>query len=622
MRRAAIIWVFSGITVLLICLCSPSFAPAAAPRAVNPYELIAAGGASALTSPGAPAVLYGSSPIYIPTEPFSGHVVATSPYAWDYSYDIGVSGGQVLINLDIQLTGYNPGTALKNQWETGIEGIWSNKYAVTDGTYGYPIVVDVHWVTAKADQVVEVFNSYGNYDMNDWYTVTDWGPDYHDEMAAHEAGHMFGLYDEYWGGATDPVTHYTAINALMGDLGPVQERYYNGFLAWVEKRSAQDLSLETAGASPPPPDTPNPYNFKFTYSNGDYYTGTVWAKAGYGYSPGDTWKVTDLYGNTGAYRITGTGPAGDQTEGLVYVASYYDKESRKTLTPLNSGQPLGSNYLGSESGYLIDETVSQYYFTGASQGIYEADMVMGKYAFTFHYGNGDYYTGLVYADPATLQYYQGYSESATDENGLSGYYEITGRETGKFKPKSGQVFVDGYYDSESGQTLIPVSSTRAKGSRYLGSETGYIYKSGVSYLKFGGGYWEADPAALYTFSFYYGNGDSYDGWVYAFVGDYQTGGSYFQNDDETTPATGNQGYYKITGAELLGYTRYLGQVFVNNYYDAETNLPYTPASQGRRAVGKNYLTSEHDWIKGPGRVIKNALSPYYFGGGFYEADVQ
>ncbi|MBM4276098.1 MAG: hypothetical protein FJ134_16830 [Deltaproteobacteria bacterium] len=621
MRRAAIIWVFSGITVLLICLCSPSLAPAAVPGAVNPYDVIASGGASVPTSPAAPAGLYGTSIIYIPTEHVTGYVVATAPFRWDYAYDIGVSGGQVLIDLDIQLTGYDPGTALKTQWETGIEGIWSDKYGITDGTYGYPINVDVHWVTANADQVVEVFNSYGYYDMNDWYTVTDWGPDYHDEMAAHEAGHMFGLFDEYLGGATDPVNPYYSSD-LMGYLGPVQERYYNRFLSWVEDRSGQDLSLEIAGASPPPPDAVIPYNFKFTYSNGDYYTGTVWAKAGYGYSPGDTWQVTDPYGSTGTYRITGAGPAGDQTEGLVYVASYYDRESRKTVTPLNSGQPLGSNYLGSEAGYLIDETVPQYYFTGSGQGIYEADMVTGKYAFTFYYGNGDYYTGAVYADPAAFKYYQGYTEAFTDENGLSGYYKITGRETGKFKPKPGQVFVDGYYDNESSQVLTPVSNTRAKGSRYLGSETGYIYKSGVSYLKFGGGYWEADPAAKYTFSFYYGNGDYYDGWVYAFAGDYQTGGSYFLDNNETTPATGNQGYYQITGTELLGYTRYLGQVFVTNYYDAETLALYTPASQSRRAAGRDGLGSEYDWIVGPDRLRKNTLSPYYFGGGFYEADLQ
>ena len=33
--------------------------------------------------------------------------------------------------------------------------------------------------------------------MNEWYTQFSWGAEYYDDNAAHELGHMFGLFDEY-----------------------------------------------------------------------------------------------------------------------------------------------------------------------------------------------------------------------------------------------------------------------------------------------------------------------------------------------------------------------------------------------------------------------------------------
>jgi hypothetical protein len=606
MFKAASSWTLSGIALLLFCLGAPPPVPAS-PSAVNPYDLITSGGVLTQTSPAAPTL---SGPVSIPTEHVSGHVVADYGYNWYYAYDIGVSSGQVLIGLDIQLTGYNPGKALKSQWETGIETIWSNHYQVTDGTYDYPIVFDVHWVTSDPDQTVTVYNSYGNYNMVEWYTTTDWGNDYHDELAAHEAGHMFGLFDEYEGGATNPATHYTTTNALMADLGPVWKRYYNGFLSWMEDRSGLDLSLVKA-----PPQT-IPYEFKFTYSNGDYYTGTVWAAADYGYiAGGNPRQVTDPYGNTGSYLITAAGQVGFQKAGQVYVGSYYDQESGKTFTPLGNDQPLGTGYLGTEAGYIIDNQVAQYYFAAGSQSVREADLVVGnKNTFAFHYLNGDYYTGAVYASPNTFQYYVGYREYTTDENSDPGYFEITHVEKASSRP-FGQVFVYDYYDSESGQTFIPVNRDKVKGYQYLGSESGYIIRGGVSYLQFGGGYWEADPAARYNFTYYYRNGDYYKGRFYAPLGDYLVGERTYQ-DNETTPETGKQGYYRITAASYLGFTRKMGQVYVSRYYDGETAALYVPVSQGLSAVGLNYLGSESDWI------IQEGVSQYYFGLGYYEADVQ
>jgi Ca2+-binding RTX toxin-like protein len=54
--------------------------------------------------------------------------------------------------------------------------------------------------------------------MTNWYLdrPSGWSNDYHDEIAAHEAGHMFGNFDEYSGGAT--YNGYTTTGTLMSDL--------------------------------------------------------------------------------------------------------------------------------------------------------------------------------------------------------------------------------------------------------------------------------------------------------------------------------------------------------------------------------------------------------------------
>jgi hypothetical protein len=47
------------------------------------------------------------------------------------------------------------------------------------------------------------------------------------------------------------------------------------------------------------------------------------------------------------------------------------------------------------------------------------------YNFTFHYGNGDYYSGYVYDNPN--KYQTGNNIMIVDENGLNGYYNITSK---------------------------------------------------------------------------------------------------------------------------------------------------------------------------------------------------
>ena len=91
-------------------------------------------------------------------------------------------------------------------------------------------------------------------DMLSWYTdhPSGWPNSYQGVLAAHEVGHMIGLYDEYYGGAIDPVTQFRATNALMADLGPVRGRYYSGMLGWLEGASGRDLTLAPAPEVPEP----------------------------------------------------------------------------------------------------------------------------------------------------------------------------------------------------------------------------------------------------------------------------------------------------------------------------------------------------------------------------------
>ncbi len=67
---------------------------------------------------------------------------------------------------------------------------------------------------------------------------------------------------------------------------------------------------------------------------------------------------------------------GDRTKyGQVYVTNYHDGETNKNFTPVDSTNPLGTAYIGSEAGYILPPggltgVNSPYYF---GKGIYEAD---------------------------------------------------------------------------------------------------------------------------------------------------------------------------------------------------------------------------------------------------------
>jgi hypothetical protein len=180
-------------------------------------------------------------------------------YSWNYSYDLLFQNQTLLAEVAIELVGDDPGTALRNQWEYGVESAWSNHFDILDGAYRYPILLDLAWVFFSPDETVTVHAGTGYMDMANWYTdhPSGWPDSYQGVLAAHEVGHMLGLYDEYYGGAIDPVTQFRATNALMADLGPVEARNYSAMLGWLEGASGRDLSLAPAHETPAQ-ETPEP----------------------------------------------------------------------------------------------------------------------------------------------------------------------------------------------------------------------------------------------------------------------------------------------------------------------------------------------------------------------------
>jgi hypothetical protein len=276
----------------------------------------------------------------------------------------------------------------------------------------------------------------------------------------------------------------------------------------------------------------------------------------------------------------------------------------------------GSDALISNSNVGVD---GRYVFEVRSGYIHYS-----RYDFTYYYnnGSGDSYTGSVYALTGYNGYQVGYTQTNTDENLQSGYYNITAAtDLGSDSSQAGQVYVTSYYDQESNQTYTPVSNGTAVGTNYLGSEHDYIIQSGVPEYLFGssdGTFYEADVSSSYSsydFTYYYnnGSGDYYSGWIYAPTGynGYQVGYKQTTSADEN----GQAGYYQITAVTDSGSDGSKdGKVYVTSYYDAETGTTYTPVSFGS-AVGTNYLGSEHDYI------IQSGVPEFYFGGGYYEADV-
>ena len=159
----------------------------------------------------------------------------SNPYTSQGSYSIAFSEDVLMVRLKLKLVGYPVTDELRSMYEKGIEDAWS-----TD-RFDLPIVVDVVWTDEDPDKVITVVFGIGRWNTSQWYTA-GWV----EEIAAHEAGHYFGLFDEYGGGDAQGFDGGAAPGprawhppGLMANHNrPTLDFYYDGFLAWLDERRA------------------------------------------------------------------------------------------------------------------------------------------------------------------------------------------------------------------------------------------------------------------------------------------------------------------------------------------------------------------------------------------------
>ena len=354
------------------------------------------------------------------------------------------------------------------------------------------------------------------------------------------------------------------------------------------------------------------YNFKFTYGDGDFYQGMVYAAWDKGYSNGYTQTVTDENGLAGKYEITTVafGVPSSSINGRVYVTNYYDAQSNRFYDVVN-GKATGLDHLGSESGYIIKDSVPEYRFGNAGGKILRGGCRRQVFL-QIHLWQRRLLRGDCLCRPGIPGLLSGINDSLQGRDGGDGYYQITGVSYEGDSSKYGQVYVNLYFDKETNNKYKPLGYGKAVGTGYLGSESDYIVKVD-NLTKFGQGYLEADVACdKYNFVYYYGNGDSYSGYVYADP----AYGYYYGKKWTTTNATGNTGYYLITAANYTGVnTTEYNKVYVNSYYDGDMSKKSFVPLNNKNPLGTNYLGSEI------GYIVKDAIPTYHFGQGSLEADV-
>jgi len=374
--------------------------------------------------------------------------------------------------------------------------------------------------------------------------------------------------------------------------------------------------------------------FTFRYGNGDSYTGAVYASTGT-YQEGESWTVPDENGQNASYTID---QVDEVTDGAIYsiankdkvfVESYYDSETEQWFVPdgYANDNASGNSGLGSEHDTLLgNSSVGAFGFNAGLGQQLEADIdlatVVERYGFTFTYSNGDSYTGYTFANPGTYTYNQ--IISVTDENGGAADYTIDSVAlTANHQTDKGKVFVEHYYDAETDLTLTPDNATLALGTTGLRSEQGTLLGN-TTVGRFGfnvtlGQQMEADidtnaTAQYYTFTFTYGNGDYYQGHGYAEIGTYSNGGNWTVDDEN-----GATGTYNIDSLVLQAQPATdKGKVYVDHYYDFETNRTLTP-DNALTALGSANLESEHGTLLG-----NSTLGAFGFNavtGKWLEADV-
>ncbi|MEB3120303.1 MAG: M10 family metallopeptidase, partial [Snowella sp.] len=286
---------------------------------------------------------------------------------------------------------------------------------------------------------------------------------------------------------------------------------------WLSTQTAFNGTGYNVNAGPP-----------VSYTSGtSYYATTSGTRLAYGVTIENLINSSSndyIIANSAANVFSGYGLFNSTGADIIEGANNLDLLDLSAFTVVNVTQTQSGNnlVLGIGSGRSI--TVKDYYSVSEGSriqlGFSGLTEDYQQYYFTYSYGNGDTYSGYVYALTGTYtagQVLGGY----TNETGYDGSYYINYVDSvGYDSSYAGQVYVDNYYD---GDTSFASYSADGYGSSGLGSESGTVYGSFTSDSF--SNYDEADIPYYdqYYFTYSYGNGDSYSGYVYALAGTYTAG---------------------------------------------------------------------------------------------------
>jgi Tol biopolymer transport system component/glycosyltransferase involved in cell wall biosynthesis len=312
------------------------------------------------------------------------------------------------------------------------------------------------------------------------------------------------------------------------------------------------------------------YQFTFTYKDGSYYRGTVTDDGTKGYRVGQ--KIVT---SAGTYDIYASSLDPGATAGIVTVGKYYDVSTKEFYTPYvgAGGLVFGAQGLQSEFGQVdtpVTEGFGWYVGDGQLISVEARAAAYDAFQFTFTYNDGSYYTGEVSDNGSALS---GDGYAVGDEFGNTyGHYTIT-KALGSTTETSGNVYVDTYYDVSTNQDYTPEGHGKGPdGTAGLGSEldTTDGDQGSQKFGQFGAFEARQSPRTFYSFLFDYKDGSYYNGRVVADASSNYHAGLVIKT---------SYGFYEITGAAAGVTNAPYGEVLLDDYYDATSQLFQQPVSQ-------------------------------------------
>ena len=175
-------------------------------------------------------------------------IIDAGRFSWQYKYRIRINSDSVRVDVKINLIGAKGVSRVqldrvKPVWEKEIENVWSNRFALVDALgKKYPIVIDVVFKSIEYEHDVIVFPGGCKSDVLNWHIMNN------PQVAAHEFGHMIGVYDEYRGGALHPQQRIIDPESIMTSnpvSGKSFSRHYEQFRQWfIEKTGQADVMIQ------------------------------------------------------------------------------------------------------------------------------------------------------------------------------------------------------------------------------------------------------------------------------------------------------------------------------------------------------------------------------------------